>query len=135
MLARMWRIKPSVGGMTNVSSMWAPTRPPANDGLGARSKRGRHPAPRKRPLGHQTESSPHRFAVHGKFRYCGLADDPVLRSAIQAAAQMIFRGSGLEADLYAGAPGRKRHLVGIVTDQRINVGLRGRDSFGVRGRH
>jgi hypothetical protein len=62
-------------------------------------------------------------------------DDSILRPAIQAAAQMISRESGLEANLYAGAAGRERNLVGIVTDQCVDVRLGRRDPFRVRRRH
>ena len=52
----------------------------------------------------------------------------ILRSAIQAAAQVISREAGLEADLDAGAVRGEREPRRLVVDQRVDVGLRGRDA-------
>ena len=69
-----------------------------------------HPAPGQRRLGHQVEPGPHLVADDGELRassptsmtrYCG--------PPIEAAAQVVSRESGLEADLDAGAVRRERH--------------------------
>ena len=93
------------------------------------------PAARERRFGHQIEPRPDRVAVNGELGHRRGQDDPVLRPAIQAAAQVISRESGLEPNLDAGAAGRERNLVGVMTDQRVDVGLRRRDPFRVRRRH
>src|SRR4051812_23038162 len=96
---------------------------------------GTYPAPCQRGFGEQIESSPHRVAFYRELGNRGVADNPVLRPAIQAAAQVISRKSSLESHLDAGAAGRERNLVRVMTDQGIDVGLRGRDAFGVRSGH
>ena len=67
--------------------------------------------------------------VHGELRHAGGADDLVLRSIGQAAAQVISRETGLEPHLDAGTPGRERHLVRVVGNQRVDVCLRGSDAL------
>ena len=52
----------------------------------------------------------------------------VLRSAIQAAPQVISRESGLDALLDAHAVGRERHRVSVMADQRVDVILGRRDA-------
>jgi hypothetical protein len=89
----------------------------------------------ERRFGLQIKPRPHNVAVYGELGHARGPDDPVLRSAIQAAVQVISRESGLEADLDARAARCERNLVSVMTDQRIDVRLRGRDAFGFRSRH
>ena len=100
MSARMWWIcGPGAlleAGIRNVSSMCAPTRRPASDGLVTRSNRARTWSP-----------------VDGDLEDRRRLDDPVLWAAIEAAAQVISREPGLEADLDAGAVRSERHRIGL----------------------
>ncbi len=66
---------------------------------------GADPPTGERRFGHQIEPRPDRVAVYGELGHGRGQDDPVLRPAIQAAAQVISRESGLEANLDAGAAG------------------------------
>jgi len=65
-----------------------------------------HPSSGDRRFGHQIEPGPDRVAVHGELGHRRGLDDSILRPAIQAAAQVITRESGLQPNLYAGATGR-----------------------------
>ncbi len=95
--------------------MWAPTRRPTSDGL---VDAGRS---RARTVSPSTVNSGTVVA----------SDDLVLRAAIQAAAQVISGESGLQRRTRCGCtPGANGTLSASWVDQRIDVGLRGRDAVG-----
>ena len=113
MLARMWWIWPSRGEEERLVDV------------------GANPAAGQRRFGEEVELGPHLVAGDGELRRRRRCDDPVLRAAIEAAAQVISRESRLQADLDAGAVRRERHVVGPVAGQRVDVGLCGRDALGL----
>jgi hypothetical protein len=60
-----------------------------------------------------------------------LFEEAVLRTAIQAAPQVISGESGLEAVFDADAVACERHHVGIVADEGVEIGLGRGDTSGV----
>ncbi len=94
--------------------MCAPTRRPASEGFVD-----------------QIESSPDPIALDGELRCRRGQNDAVLRTAVQAAPQVISRETRLDPELDASAVRGERHCARIVAHQRVDVGLGGRDPLGL----
>jgi hypothetical protein len=86
-----------------------------------------------RQSGQDREPGPHVIALYLIVRGRDAADDAVLRPAVQAAAQMISGEPILDTLLDPGAVRGEGHRVAIVADQRVDVGLCGRDPRRVAG--
>ena len=75
---------------------------------------------------------PHLVAGDVVFRSGDGSDDPVLRTAGKAAAQMVSGESVLDALLHPGAVRGEGNRVAVVADQCVDIGLRGGDALGFR---
>jgi hypothetical protein len=89
---------------------------------------GNDAAPEQRGLGDDRERRVHLIAVDGEVAIGGGCDDPVLRTAIQTAPQVVSGKPGLDALLDANAVRRERHRITVVAGKRVDVGLGRRDA-------
>ena len=92
---------------------------------------GHDAVPGERGVGDDGERRMHLVAVHDELAIGSAADHAILRSTIQAAAQVISGEAGLEANFDTDAIVSERDSVGVVTDQRIDVGLGRGNALGV----
>jgi len=89
-----------------------------------------HASAEQRRLGDDGERRVHLITVDSEIAVGGSGDDAVLRTAIQAAPQMISGEAGLDALFDADAIRREGHGIACVAGERVDIGIGRRDAVG-----